>query len=54
MDILKKIKKMPQYIHFRCGMINLYYSSKKLGRTFKLQKELKKIEMNHDEIDYNT
>ena len=29
------------------------YSLKKLGKTFKLQKELIKIEMNHDEIDYN-
>ena len=26
---------------------------KKLGKIFKLQKELLKIEMNHDEIDYN-
>ena len=26
---------------------------KKLGKTFKLQKELLKTEMDHDEVDYN-
>ena len=34
-------------------MTHLNYSFKKLGKTFKLQKELLKKEMNHDEIDYN-
>ena len=34
-------------------MTHLNYSLKKLGKTFKLQKELLKTEMNHDEIDYN-
>ena len=32
-------------------MTHLNYSLKKLGETFKLQKELLKTEMNHDEID---
>ena len=44
---------MPHYVYFRCGMTHLNYSSMKLGRTFKLQKELLKSEMNHDEIDEN-
>ena len=34
-------------------MTHLNYSLKKLGKTFRLQKELLKTEMNHDEIDYN-
>ena len=52
MDILRKNKKqVPHYLHFRCGMTQLNYSLKKLGKTFKLPKELLKTEMNHDEID---
>ena len=43
-------KQIPQYLIFRCGMTHLNYSLKKLGKTFKLQKELLKTEMNHDEI----
>ena len=31
-------------------MTHLIYSIKKLGKTFKLQKELMKTEMNHDEV----
>ena len=49
--IEKNKKQIPQYLHFRCGMAHLNYSLKKLGKTFKLQKELLKTEMNHDEID---
>ena len=41
---------IPQYLPFRCGMTHLNYSLKKLGKTFKLQKELSKTEMNHDKI----
>ena len=51
--IEKNKKQIPQYLHFRCGMTHLNYSLKKLVKTFKLQKELLKPEMNHDEIDYN-
>ena len=47
----KNKKQIPQKLHFRCGMTHLNYSSEKLGRTFKLQKELLKTQMNHDEID---
>ena len=49
----KKKKQIPQYLHFTCGMTHLSYSSKKLGKTFNLPKELSKIEMNHDCIDKN-
>ena len=49
--IHKNNKQIPQYLHFRCGMTPLNYSLKKLGKTFKLPKELLKTEMNHDDID---
>ena len=49
--IHKNIKQIPQYLDFICGMTQLYYSFKKLGKTFKLPKELLKTEMNHDDID---
>ena len=38
--IHKSNKQIPQYLHFRCGMTHLNYSLKKLGKTFKLPKEL--------------
>ena len=38
-----------QYLIFRCIGTHLNYSLKKLGKTFKLQKELLKTELNHDE-----
>ena len=44
-------KQIPQYLHFRCGMTHLNCKLEKLGKTFKLQKELLKTEMNHDEVD---
>ena len=49
--IHKNNKQIPQYLHFRCGMTHLNYSLKKLGKTFKLPKELLKTAMNHDDID---
>ena len=49
--IQKNDKQIPQYLHFRCGMTHLNYSLKKLGKTFRLPKELLKTEMNHDDID---
>ena len=49
-SIQNNIKQTPQYLIFRCGMINLIFSLKKLGKTFKLQKVLLKTEMSHDEI----
>ena len=49
--IEKNNKQIPQYLHFRCGMTHLNNSLKKLGKTFKLPKEILKTEMNHDDID---
>ena len=49
--IYKNNKQIPQYLIFRCGMTHLNYSLKKLGKTFKLPKELLKTEINHDDID---
>ena len=49
----KNKKQILQYLHFRCGMTHLNYSLKKLGKTFKLPKELLKTEMDHDEINAN-
>ena len=43
-------KHIPQNLISGCGMTQLNYLLKKLGKTFKLQKELLKTEMNHDEI----
>ena len=43
-------KNIPQNLHFRCGMTHLNYSLEKLGKTFKLQRELLKTEMNDDDI----
>ena len=51
--IEKNKKQIPQYLIFRCGMTHLNYSLKKLGKTFKLPKELLKTELNHNEIDAN-
>ena len=42
-------KQIPQFF-FRSGMTHLIYSLKKLGKTFKLQKEFLKTEMNHGKI----
>ena len=47
----KNKKQILQNLHLRCGMTHLNYSIKKLGKTFKLQKDLSKTEMNHDEVD---
>ena len=52
--VMDKITKnqIPLFLIFRCGMTHLYYPLKKLGKTFKLQKEILKTEMNYDE-DYS-
>ena len=49
--LTKNKKKIPQYLIFRCGMTHLTYTLKKLRKTFKLQKDLLKTELNHNEID---
>ena len=52
--IYKNNKQIPQYLQFRCGMTHLNYSLKKLGKTFELQKELLKTEMDHNEVYSDT
>ena len=52
--IEKNRKQIPQYLTFRCGMTHLNYSLQKLGKTFKLQEELLKTSMNHDEVYSDT
>ena len=52
--IEKNRKQIPQYLHFRCGMTHLNYSLKKLGKTFKLQKELLKTKRDHNEVYSDT
>ena len=49
--IEKNKKQIPQYLHSRYGMTPLNYKLETIGKTFKLQKELLKTEMNHDDID---
>ena len=49
--IYNKKKQVPKYLVFRCVMVNLIYSWKKLCKAFKLLNELLKTEMNPDEVD---
>ena len=49
-----KKKQIAQYLIFRCDMSHLNYSLNKLGKTFRLQRELLTTEMNHDEISSDT
>ena len=50
----KNKKQTPQNLFFRCGKTHINYSSKKLGTTFKLQKEILKTELNHNEVYADT
>ena len=43
-------KKIPQYVHFRCGLLHFKDSLKNIGRSYKLQEILLKKELEHDEI----
>ena len=52
--IYKNNKQIPQYLHFKCGMTHLNYSLEKLGKTFEIQKELLKTEINHNEVYSDT
>ena len=44
------VKKIPQYVHLRCGLIHNKDSLKNIGRSYKLQESLLKQELEHDEI----
>ena len=47
-------KKIPQYVHFRCGRVHNNKSLKKIGKTYKLQPSLLKQELEHDEFYEDT
>ena len=44
------VKKIPQYVHLRCGLLHIKDSLKNIGRSYKLQESLLKQELEHDEI----
>ena len=43
-------KKIPQYVHLRCGLLHIKDSLKNIGRSYKLQPCSLKQEVEHDEI----
>ena len=47
-------KKIPQYVHFRCGLLHIKDSLKNIGKSYKLQESLLKQELEHDEIFEDT
>ena len=47
-------KKIPQYVHFRCGRVHINKSSKKIAESYKLQGSLLIKELEHDEIYEDT
>ena len=44
------VKKIPQYVHFRCGLLHIKDSFKKIGKSYKLQPCLLEQELEHHEI----
>ena len=47
-------KKIPQYVHFRCGLLHIKDSLKNIGKSYKLQECLLKQELEHDELFEDT
>ena len=43
-------KKIPQYVHLRCGLLHIKDSLKNIGKSYKLQPCLLKQDLEHDEI----
>ena len=43
-------KKIPQYVHLRCGLLHIKDSLKNIGKSYKLHPCLLKQELEHDEI----
>ena len=43
-------KKIPQYVHLRCGLLHIKDSLKNIGKSYKLQPCLLKQELEHDEF----
>ena len=48
------VKKIPQYVHFRCGTVHNNQKLRKIGESYKLQKSLLKKELEHDEVYEDT
>ena len=42
-------KKIPKYVHFKCGFLHIKDSLKKIGKSYKLQPCLLKQKLEHDE-----
>ena len=47
-------KKIPQYVHFKCGRVHINKSLKKIAESYKIQPSLLKQEMEHDELIEDT
>ena len=48
------VKKIPQYVHFRCGRVHINQKLRKIGESYKLRESLLKKELEHDEIYEDT
>ena len=48
------VKKIPQYVHFRCGRVHINQKLRKIGESYELQESLLKKELEHDEIYEDT
>ena len=48
------VKKIPQYVHFRCERVHINQKLRKIGESYKLQESLLKKELEHDEIYEDT
>ena len=51
---IDSVKKIPHYVHFRCGKVHINQKLRKIGESYKLQESLLKKELEHDEIYENT
>ena len=49
-DYVDPFKKIPQYVHFRCGLIHINDSLENIGKSYKLQESLLKQELEPHEI----
>ena len=49
-----KNKKLPQYVHLKCGRVHTNKSLRKIGESYILQESLLKKEIEHDEIYEDT
>ena len=47
-------KKIPEYVHFRCGRVHIKKSLKKIGVNYKIPESLLKKELEHDQIYEDT